>query len=205
VYKTIVIIVFGILSIASIGAVMSSSDLGEREDEERYEKEYESEEHEYGHFRKGWLGSRADVRPAEDETYRSECGDCHFAYQPGLLPGQAWERIMASLSDHYGDDASLETATARHIHDYLVANAADRSDLSRSRAFAALPVTGDALPRITDTAYFRREHHEIPERLVQGNQEVGSFSNCQSCHRNAEQGIYNEHQVVIPGLGKWDD
>lgn len=203
--KTVIIIVFAILSIASIGAVMSSSDRGEREDEEHHEKEYESEEHEHGGFRSGWLESRADVRPAEDDTYRSECGGCHFAYQPGLLPSQAWERIMDSLAEHYGDDASLETAEANKIRNYLTANAADHSDLSRSRAFAALPSSGDTLPRITDTAYFRREHHEIPNRLVQDNQGVGSFSNCQSCHTGAERGIYNEHQVVIPGVGRWDD
>ncbi len=53
--------------------------------------------------------------------------------------------------------------------------------------------------------YFRREHDEIPPRLVRNNEEVGSFSNCQACHRNAETGIYNEHQVVIPGVGRWDD
>ena len=203
--KTVIIIVLAILSIASIGAVMSSSDWGERDDVEHYEKEYESEKLEHGGFRGGWLESRADVRAVEDETHRSECGGCHFAYQPGLLPSQAWERIMGSLAEHYGDDASLETAEAKKIRNYLTTNAADHSDLPRSQAFAALPGRGDALPRITDTAYFRREHHEIPERLVQGNQDVGSFSNCQSCHTGAERGIYNEHQVVIPGVGRWDD
>ncbi|MCP4896573.1 MAG: cytochrome C [bacterium] len=202
--KTVIIIALSILSLASISAVMSFSGVGDRE-EERYEEEYESEAHEYGLFRGGWLESRADVRPVRDETYLSECGDCHFAYQPGLLPQRAWERIMESLDEHYGDDASLDETQAAKIRAYLLDNAADRADLSRSRAFATELETGDALPRITNTNYFRREHYEIPERFVQGNTEVGSFSNCEACHRSADTGVYNEHQVVIPGVGKWDD
>ena len=66
--NTIIIIVLGVLSLASISTVVSSSGWGEREDEERYEKEYESDDHEYGSFKGAWLESRADVRPVENET-----------------------------------------------------------------------------------------------------------------------------------------
>lgn len=204
-YRTIIIVVLGIHFIASISAVMSSSGRDDRDEDERYEEEYESEDHEYGFFRGGWLGSRADVRPVQNETYRSECGGCHFAYQPGLLPQHAWGRIMDSLDDHYGDDASLDETQAAEIRSYLLDNAADRASQSRSRAFATGSDAGDGLPRITKTSYFRREHYEIPTGFVQGNTEVGSFSHCQTCHRNADVGVYNEHQVVIPGVGKWDD
>jgi hypothetical protein len=34
-----------------------------------------------------------EVKPVTDKTYRAECGDCHFAYQPGLLPAQSWEKL----------------------------------------------------------------------------------------------------------------
>lgn len=151
------------------------------------------------------LGSRADVAPVENETYRSECGGCHFAYQPGLLPGHAWERIMDSLREHYGDDASLDEKQVAEIGSYLRTNAAEHASHSRSRAFATGSNIGVALPRITETRYFQREHSEIPDRLVRGKTDVGSFGNCQVCHRNADAGVYNEHQVVIPGFGRWDD
>ncbi len=202
---TIITIVLGVVSIASIGAVMSSSGWGDREYEDRYEKEYESDDHEYGPSRGAWLEPRADVRPVKNETYRTECGGCHFAYQPGLLPRNDWARIMDSLEEHYGDDASLDEILAKQIRGYLLENAADRASQSRARAFSAGSDASDMLPRITNTNYFRREHYEIPVRLVRGNSGVGSFSNCQACHRKADAGIYNEHQVVIPGVGKWDD
>jgi len=92
----------------------------------------------------------------------------------------------------------------------LVDNAADQAKRSRSRAFAvgsraeaASAATG--LPRISETRYFRHEHHEIPERLVAGNPEVRSFSQCDACHRGAHDGVYNDDEVVIPGVGRWDD
>jgi hypothetical protein len=199
--KTVIIIALGILMFASIGLWSSGMEPWEESEEERHSERHESGEHE----RSGWLTPREDVAPAQNATYLSECGGCHFAYQPGLLPASAWERVMGSLGEHYGDDASLDEQQAIGLLRYLTANAADRAGLSRSRAFASGPAAGDMLPRITDTPYFRREHDEIPPRLVLNNEAVGSFSNCQACHRNAETGIYNEHQVVIPGVGRWDD
>jgi hypothetical protein len=203
--STIMGIVLGILFIASISTVLSSSEWDEREDDDRYKREFESNDQEYGISKGAWLESRADVHLVENETYRSECGGCHFAYQPGLLPQHDWERIMDLLVEHYGDDASLDETQATEIRSYLLENAADRASESRARAFSSGSDASDVLPRITTTNYFRREHYEIPARLVRGNSEVGSFSNCQTCHRNADAGIYNEHQVVIPGVGKWDD
>ena len=203
--KTIILIVIGILSVATIGTVMSSSGEDEREDEGRYQNQRESDDREDGIRRSAWPGSRPDVRPVVSDAYRNECGACHFAYQPGLLPQQSWERIMSALDDHYGDDASLDQQAADEIRRYLIVNAADHAGQSRSRAFASGTAASNALPRITETDYFRREHYEIPARFIQGNTAVGSFSNCQACHRSADTGVYNEHQVVIPGVGRWDD
>jgi hypothetical protein len=135
-----------------------------------------------------------------------------MAYQPGLLPGDAWTQIMspAGLSDHYGDDASLADDVRADITAFLLNNSADQAERSRSRAFAvsANPTAsgrGTRLPRITETRYFMHEHDEIPARLVTGNPEVGSFSQCNSCHRGAAEGVFNEKQVSIPGYGRWED
>ncbi len=202
--RTATLIVLAIVAIVSISTAISSSDMGE-DDDDRYEDEHDSEMRGSVASAGGWFESRADIDPVDSDTYRDECGACHFAYQPGLLPRRAWEQIMNSLDAHYGDDASLDEESAAAIRAYLLDHAADRASRSRARAFAAGNLSGDALPRITATRYFRREHHEIPTRFVQGNPEVGGFGNCQACHRNAERGIYNEHQVVIPGFGRWDD
>lgn len=159
--------------------------------------------------RSGWLMSRADIVPVTNAAYGEECGSCHLAYQPGLLPAQAWTQVMdpAALGDHYGDDASLTEALRTEIASYLAAHAADQASGARSRAFAvgfdAKAETG--LPRITETRYFKRKHHQVPASLVTGNPDVGSFSQCPACHRGAAKGIYNDSQINIPGHGAWEN
>jgi hypothetical protein len=218
--KTTAIITAMILSVAALGAVVGTSERDRRNagDWERSRLEDESHDrddrqgpHDRDHrpalrlSTSRWLESREDVAPISNPAYVAECGSCHFAYQPGLLPASAWARVMGSLQEHYGDDASLEDTQVDALRSYLVANAADRSSQSRSQAFGRGDQVGDALPRITDTRYFRHEHDEIPRRFVEGNKDVRSFSNCLACHRTAERGVYNEHQVLIPGVGRWDD
>jgi hypothetical protein len=197
---TISITTIAILSLGAVGLAVGDSD------------DYDHEEHETPKEDGGWLEPRPDVAPVVNATYREECGTCHMAYQPGLLPGDAWAQIMSpdGLRNHYGDDASLGEQARTEIADFLLNNAADQAKRSRSRAFAvgANPTAsgqGTRLPRIIETRYFLHEHDEIPTRLVAGNPQVGSFSQCNSCHRGADKGIYNEKQVSIPGHGRWDD
>ena len=166
-------------------------------------------EREYGY---GWRGPydyrfarpRQDVAPVQAAPYQQECGSCHFAYQPGLLPVASWRRLMDGLTDHFGENAELDAETAAQLRDYLYANAADRVGTGRSPGIAN-SLRGSAPLRITETSYFRRHHHEIPARVVTDNPEVGSFSRCDACHTGAENGNYDEHSVSIPGYGRWED
>jgi len=145
------------------------------------------------------------VATVMNKAYESECSACHFAYQPGFLPVRSWVKIMGSLEDHFGDNATLDAATGKEILTYLSDNAADH--LNQRFSYSILrSIPEDAVPlRITETRFFTREHHELPNRLVRGNPKVRSFSNCQSCHTQAAQGSFNEHSVIIPGFGRWDD
>lgn len=149
--------------------------------------------------------SRADVPPVSLAGYTDACGSCHLAYQPGLLPTRSWDRIMATLGDHFGDNAELDKAANAEIRRYLADNASDRTGFGRAPAFARSTAAGEVPLRITDTPYFRHKHRELPQRLVAGNPQVRSFGNCQACHRSADKGIYGEHDIVIAGYGRWDD
>ena len=189
--KTILIITLSIFSIATLGGLSGLADGAEKGSK--------------GSGGGGWFSSRPDIEAVQNTGYQNECAACHFAYQPGLLPQASWVRIMDNLENHFGDDASLDAQQTREIRDYLLANAADQSSKSRSRSFAKGPVAQDTLPRITTTRYFQRKHDEMPMRLVKDNPDVGSFSNCQACHQTAEQGIYDEDNVRIPGARGWSD
>ncbi len=181
-------LIIGLLALGAVGVAFSDDD-GD-DDDERGERQRHG----------GWVQSRADIAPATNPTYLQECSACHLAYQPGLLPAAAWEQVMtpAALAAHYGDDATLAEPQRLEINSYLNANAADRADQVRAQAFAVTSGATGTAPRITTSQYFIRKHDEIPQRLVIDNPNVGSFSQCNTCHRGAENGIYNEHQVKIP-------
>lgn len=145
------------------------------------------------------------VAAVNNPLYKEECGSCHMAYPAGLLPAASWDRLMSGLDDHFGDNAELQQDTRKQLLQYLLDNSADQSSYRRSRKIVASLDNGKPPVRITATPYFKHEHDEISPRLVADNPEVNSFSNCNACHAKANQGLFDEHGVHIPGYGRWDD
>lgn len=145
------------------------------------------------------------IAPVTNSLYQEECGSCHFAYQPGLLPARSWEKVMNSLASHFGDNAEMSGAAYQQILSYLIENSADHTSDRRSKKIMRSIAPGFTPLRITDTPYIKHKHDEIPGRYITGNKNVSSLSRCDACHQNAQQGSYYESQVRIPGVGRWDD
>ncbi|PWC36053.1 diheme cytochrome c [Azospirillum sp. TSO35-2] len=115
------------------------------------------------------------VPPVTHAATQKECGECHMAYQPGLLPASSWNRIMDGLSDHFGENASLPAETAATIRNYLTQNAG----------------SGDGrLIRITEQRWWQRKHDFDP--AIWTRKTVGAKSNCEACHRTAARGLYED-------------
>lgn len=113
------------------------------------------------------------VPPVAHATTKKECGECHMAFQPGLLPAASWNRVMDGLADHFGDRATLPAAVAADIRAYLTRNAG----------------RGDGrLLRITEQRWWLHEHDVRAD--VWRRKEVGSKANCEACHRLAAAGDY---------------
>ena len=119
--------------------------------------------------------------------YRQECGACHVAYPPALLPAASWQRLMANLPRHFGTDASMEAAAVKEYSAWLAANSGAHKRVRE-------PPPGD---RITRSAWFVREHDEIPASTWKL-PAVKSAANCNACHARANQGEFNEHDIRIP-------
>ena len=156
----------------------------------------------------GWRDAfkpTADVAAVRNPAYRAECGSCHMAYPPGLLPARSWQGIMHGLSDHFGDNAELDPQTLATLTQYLLDNSADQSDYRRSRKIMRSLEQGAAPLRISEVPYIRYKHHELPQAIITANPKVGSLSNCNACHQQAEQGSFRESDILIPGHGRWDD
>lgn len=126
-----------------------------------------------------------EVFDLANPVYREECGSCHLAYPPQLLPKASWQAIIGGLDQHFGTDASLDAGTVNAIQSYLEANA------SRRAAGTKPPL------RITESAWFKREHDEVPAAKW-SSAAVSSPANCGACHTKAEQGDYSERTLRVP-------
>ncbi|MCU7931322.1 MAG: diheme cytochrome c [Candidatus Thiodiazotropha sp. (ex Codakia rugifera)] len=141
----------------------------------------------------------------ESQRYQDECGSCHFPFQPGFLPAVSWQTMMTNLDDHFGENAELSEEDNARLLSYLSVNAADVVDREIPNKVMWSLRYVPSPQRITETAFFKHEHNEIPARILDGNGEKISFSNCDTCHTKAMQGSYEENEINIPGIGQWDD
>ena len=129
--------------------------------------------------------------PVADPVVREECGSCHLAFPPSMLPASSWKRMMGELDKHFGSDASVTPAAAERITRYLSENAADTGcqryggKLMRGVALASAP------QRITELPKWVNEHNDISAKEWK-RKEVGSKANCAACHSDAERGYFNE-------------
>ena len=132
-------------------------------------------------------GSRAmplSVPPA----YMQECGACHTAYPPALLPARSWQRLMGGLDRHYGTDASLDAGTLRQLDTWLQAHA------GTDGRGAGPPPPQD---RITRSAWFERKHRQI-DPAVWRLGSVGSPARCAACHAGADRGRFSDDELRLP-------
>ena len=135
--------------------------------------------------------------PAANAKWKAECSSCHMLYHPGLLPEKSWQKLMAGLDQHFGENAALDTPTRDEIGHFLAANSADKLDNRRSRRILqSIPPASIPL-RISETAYFTAKHDEISAPTFK-RKSIGSPSNCAACHQGAEQGDFSENKVRIP-------
>ena len=180
------LLVFGFYGIGS--SIASSSFFGHDDDDDKY------------HYRN--FATTPAMR-ADANLYREECGGCHMVYPPQLLPPTSWSHIMGSLENHFDDNAQLDTETRQKIEQFLITMSTSQSGQLR-RSWRNMKIRDIPL-RITQTTYIKRKHREIPDRYISKNKDVRSLSQCIACHNGAERGHFDEHEVVIPGVGRWDD
>ncbi len=129
----------------------------------------------------------------ESPVFANECGSCHTLYPPTLLPGESWGKLMANLSDHFGDDASLDPADHRSVSEYLYAHSAERSTQEMSVKMMKSLQNRDIIA-MTQTPFWKETHENIPaEAFESGN--VKSRANCKACHSDVEQGLIEDSAI----------
>ena len=141
--------------------------------------------------------------PVTNATYAKECGACHFAYLPGLLPARSWHALLEKTNSHFGESLSLSPETLRDLDAYLVANAGDKTDYDGPSQFYRYLKDETTPLRITDLPMMHR-NHKVVRNVMQTNStmKVRSLTNCQDCHTTAATGSFANRDLIVPGLTK---
>lgn len=119
-------------------------------------------------------------------VFVNECGSCHTLYPPTLLPKESWMKLMGDLSNHFGDDASLDSTEYHTVLAYLLAHSAETSTQEMSVKIMQSLQNRDMIA-ITQMPFWKRTHRDIPA-VVFKNENVKSRANCKACHSDVEQG-----------------
>jgi hypothetical protein len=145
--------------------------------------------------------TRRDVGRNTSATYEKECGSCHFAYQPGWLPERSWRKVMASLKDHFGDNAELKVADRDVVLAYLVAGSAERASSLRSREVLEAIAPGETPVSITRVLYVGGIHGGFLDPIFRGKPEVKTLAQCPVCHDRADRGWFSPVTYTITDEG----
>jgi cytochrome b len=134
---------------------------------------------------------------ADNTLWREECGGCHLAYHPSLLPARSWVRMMEQQADHFGEDLALERADAKGILDFQTANSAERAATEAAWKINHGIPEQQAPLRITETVYWKEKHREIVPAIWDSPAVNGRW-NCDACHLDAARGTFEDGAMIIP-------
>jgi Dihaem cytochrome c len=115
-------------------------------------------------------------------------------------------------SDHFGESLLLAPDVAREIEQYLVSNAADKSEYLGAQAILYRLRTDVAPQRITNLPVFRAKHFMaayVKKAAPRVNtsrpfppEAVKVLMNCNDCHERASTGSFAYEEIVVPGITK---
>lgn len=139
------------------------------------------------------------IELSENELWLNECGDCHMAYHPTLLPARSWQLMMDGQADHFDDDLDLDDDVTEEITRFLLDNAADKLLIEPSWRIMQSTPPDQAPLRITETVYWKKKHKEIEQRYWDS-EKVGGKGDCGACHKDADAGTYEDAAMRLPRL-----
>jgi len=134
----------------------------------------------------------------DNSLWREECGSCHLAFHPSLLPARSWKDVMDRQASHFGEDLFLEQDTVNEIENFLVDNAAEHGSTEAAwKINRSIPKTATLL-RIIEAPYWIKKHQDISDAVWE-HPKVNGKVNCAACHMDAEAGTFEDGAMHLPG------
>ena len=136
----------------------------------------------------------------EHSLFANECSACHTLYPPFLSPANSWKKLMSTLQNHFGDDASLEEEERASIEEYLIKNSAENS--TKEATFYIIKSLKDErdIIAISETPFWIEKHKGLDKNIFRSSL-IKSKANCKACHKNIEQGLIEDRDIKIPESG----
>jgi len=132
-------------------------------------------------------------------VWQTECGECHLAFHPTLLPARSWELMMKKQGEHFDEDLDYDESTIDEILTFMKNNSSE-SGLTEVAHKINESIPATATPqRITETRHWKRKHREIDEKYWKADL-VKSKTNCAACHLDAETGWFEDSNMRLPKL-----
>jgi cytochrome b len=130
-----------------------------------------------------------------DATYAKECAACHSPHHPSLAPAATWRKIIDGLSDHFGDNASLDPKQTDRLGSYLTANSAEHWDTKAANRMRVPDARGSL--RITETGGWKSIHRRVAPAAF-ASKAVNGKLNCTACHSDAASGRFAPRSISLP-------
>ena len=126
------------------------------------------------------LADEEYIPPVTDPLVKKECGECHLTFHPALLPQASWRKMMATLANHFGEDASLDAEIREKVTKFLIDNTNKRGADPNNPPL-----------RFTTANWFTEEHQEERDATrMMKRRKVKSWADCVACHRDAKRGHF---------------
>lgn len=137
------------------------------------------------------------------DAWEEECGSCHLAYHPSLLPARSWMQLLEKQNEHFGEDLMLDEEVVKQLTDFAVVNSAEQGVTEAARKIMGWNKPELTPLRITETRYWRRKHIEIADEILQQSN-VNGKGQCDACHSDAQQGWFEDSRMTIPDFPEAD-
>jgi len=142
-------------------------------------------------------GDPKSLASSVDPVWSRECGACHHAFHPSLLPARSWRSMLANLEDHFGESAWVDESTQTALLRFALANSAEDSGSEASR-FLLAGIPAHKVPwSITEQPGWKRRHHDLDEEDFKTPPAKGRLD-CAACHRFAKFGSFENEHILFP-------
>ncbi|MEO5377655.1 MAG: cytochrome b/b6 domain-containing protein [Magnetococcus sp. DMHC-6] len=131
------------------------------------------------------------------QAWVKECGDCHFAFPPSLLPVRSWNLLFTQTAKHFGENLDLDQEILDPLQKFATKNAAEQLDSEAAYKILHSLAPQEVPLRITETPYWIKKHAEI-SKTVWNAPQVGGPVQCPACHIDADTGTFDDDAIHIP-------